>query len=42
MFFNTRKFSGAQYDIKAKIGADGSVDLVNMNPTSAIDTDHGI
>jgi len=37
MFFNTKNFSGAQYDIKAKIGTDGSVDLVNINPTSSID-----
>jgi hypothetical protein len=37
MFFNTRKFSGAQYDIKAKIGTDGSVELMNVDPTSAID-----
>ena len=37
MFFNTKKFSGAQYDIKAKIGTDGSVDLLQVDPTSSID-----
>jgi hypothetical protein len=41
MFFNTKKFSGAQYDIKAKVGEDGSVDLVNVDLTSTVDESTG-
>jgi hypothetical protein len=41
MFFNTRKFSGSQYDIKAKIVADGSVELLNVDPSATIDTTTG-
>jgi hypothetical protein len=41
MFFNTKLFSGAQYDIKAKVGPDGVVDILSTEPTSKIDTTTG-
>ena len=37
MFFNTKLFSGSQYDIKAKVGSDGSVDISDIGATSKID-----
>jgi len=30
MFFNTKYFLGNQYDVKAKVSPDGSVEVVNM------------
>jgi len=41
MFFNTKLFSGAQYDVKAKVDPDGTVNILNMEPTSKIDTTTG-
>lgn len=31
LFYNTKYFFGAQYDINAKVGADGSASIINMS-----------
>ena len=41
MFYNTRKFLGNQYDVIAKIGADGAVNIQNMTESSKEDTSTG-
>jgi hypothetical protein len=41
MFYNTRKFFGNQYDVTAKIGADGTVNIQNMTEFSKEDSSVG-
>ena len=41
MFYNTRKFLGNQYDVIAKIGPDGAVNIQNMTESSKEDSSTG-
>ena len=41
MFYNTKHFFGTQYDINAKVEADGSVNIMNIGDSSTIDPSAG-
>lgn len=41
MFYNTKRFFGTQYDIKAKIGDDGSVSILDVGDSSTVDPSYG-
>lgn len=37
MFFNTSGFFGTQYDVKARISPEGSVQIINMSTSAQVD-----
>jgi|APCry1669192062_1035393.scaffolds.fasta_scaffold06753_2 hypothetical protein len=37
MFFNTQGYFGTQYDVQAKVGAEGSVQILNMSTSAQVD-----
>lgn len=41
MFFNTKHFYGAQYDIQARLNDDGSVDILKTTETAKAESGHG-
>jgi hypothetical protein len=41
MFYNTKHFYGMQYDVNAKVGQDGSVQIVKLGNSSQIDPTAG-
>jgi hypothetical protein len=41
MFFNTKHFFGAQYDINAKVNDDGSVNIINVGDSGAVESSAG-
>jgi hypothetical protein len=41
MFYNTKHFFGTQYDISAKVNADGSVDVLKIGDSSEVDPSAG-
>ncbi len=41
MFFNTRKFLGNQYDVVAKVGENGNVDIISMSEFAKADPSTG-
>jgi len=41
MFFDTKHFLGAQYDVSAKVNTDGSVDILKLGDSSTVDPTTG-
>jgi len=41
MFFNTKHFFGAQYDINAKVNEDGSVNILNIGDSNTVEATAG-
>ena len=41
MFYNTKHFYGTQYDVNAKVGSDGSVEIVKIGDSAQIDPTAG-
>ena len=41
MFFDTKNYLGTQYDISAKVGQDGSVDILKIGDSATIDPTAG-
>lgn len=41
MFFDTKHFLGAQYDISAKVNTDGSVDILKIGDSATVDPTAG-
>jgi hypothetical protein len=41
MFYNTKHFYGTQYDVNAKVGPDGSLEIVKFGDSSQIDPTAG-
>lgn len=41
MFYNTKHFYGTQYDVNAKVGRDGSVEIVKFGDSAQIDPTAG-
>lgn len=41
MFYNTRKFLGAQYDVVSKVLSDGNVEIVNISQSAKVDSEAG-
>ena len=41
MFYNTKHFFGAQYDINANVDANGSVNILNIGDSSTVDPTAG-
>ena len=41
MFFDTKHFLGAQYDVSAKVGEDGSVSILKIGDSATIDPSAG-
>ena len=41
MFYNTKHFYGAQYDVNSKVGMDGSVEITKLGNSSQIDPTTG-
>jgi hypothetical protein len=41
MFYNTKHFYGTQYDVNAKVGSDGSVQIVKLGDSAQIDPTAG-
>ena len=41
MFYNTKHFFGTQYDVKAKVETDGTVNLLSLGDSAAVDTSLG-
>jgi len=41
MFYNTKYFYGTQYDVNAKVGQDGSVEIVKIGDSAQIDPTTG-
>jgi hypothetical protein len=41
MFFNQKHFFGVQYDLKAKVGPDGSVEILAFGDSPAVETNPG-
>lgn len=41
MFYNTKHFYGAQYDVNSKIGPDGSVEIVKVGNSAQVDPTAG-
>lgn len=41
MFFDTKHFLGAQYDVSAKVNTDGSVDILKLGDSSTVDPTAG-
>jgi hypothetical protein len=41
MFYNTKHFYGTQYDVNAKVGADGSVQILKLGDSAQIDPTAG-
>jgi hypothetical protein len=41
MFFDTKHFLGTQYDVSAKVDQDGSVNILSIGDSSAVDTTYG-
>ena len=41
MFFNTKHFFGSQFDINAKVNADGSVSILNIGDTNTVEASAG-
>ena len=41
LFFNSRKFLGNQYDVNAKVGNDGSVEITDMSQSFKVDSNVG-
>lgn len=39
LFYNTRRFFGVQYDVKAKVSTDGSVSITDMSESAQSKTD---
>jgi hypothetical protein len=41
MFFDTKHFLGTQYDISAKVGEDGAVNILKIGDSSSVDSTYG-
>lgn len=41
MFYNTKQFFGAQYDVSASVGQDGSVNILKIGDSASIDPTYG-
>ena len=41
MFYNTKHFFGTQYDVSAKVGEDGSVDILKIGDSANVDLSIG-
>ena len=41
MFYNTKYFYGTQYDVNAKVGQDGSVEILKIGDSAQIDPSTG-
>jgi hypothetical protein len=41
MFFDTKHFLGTQYDVSAKVNTDGSVDILKIGDSAAVDPTYG-
>lgn len=41
MFFDTKHFLGAQYDVSAKVNTDGSVDILKLGDSATVDPTAG-
>ena len=41
MFYNTKHFFGTQYDVSAKVGDDGSVNILKIGDSAAVDMSLG-
>lgn len=41
MFYNTKHFFGTQYDVNAKVDADGSVNILKLGDSSTVDPSTG-
>ena len=41
MFYNTKHFYGTQYDVNAKVGQDGSVEILKIGDSAQIDPTAG-
>ena len=41
MFYNTKHFYGTQYDVNARVGSDGSVQIVKLGDSAQIDPTAG-
>ena len=41
LFYDTKHFFGAQYDINAKVGADGTASIINMSDSKQVTSSDG-
>jgi hypothetical protein len=41
MFYNTKHFYGTQYDVNAKVGPDGSVQIIKIGDSAQVDSTTG-